>query len=45
VTDKNEHNPAFTISTYKKENVKEDIQLGSVLLTGMSVYFCYRFDL
>ncbi|XP_052798901.1 neural-cadherin-like [Mya arenaria] len=33
VTDKNEFDPAFTISTYKKENVREDIATGSVLLT------------
>ncbi|XP_052798683.1 neural-cadherin-like isoform X2 [Mya arenaria] len=33
VTDKNEFDPAFSVSGYKKDNVREDISTGSVLLT------------
>ncbi|KAH3883569.1 hypothetical protein DPMN_007529, partial [Dreissena polymorpha] len=36
LTDKNEFNPRFSISTYKKENVPENITVGAVLLQVMA---------
>ena len=39
LTDKNEFNPRFSISTYKKENVPENITVGAVLLQGTNKVF------